>query len=57
MSRYAKAIAAALLAVSTWGATAASEGGVDAVEWFGLIGALATVIGVYAVPNSPDPPD
>lgn len=53
MSRYAKTIVAVLGAISTWGITAATEGGITAVEWFGLLGSLATVLGVYAVPNTP----
>lgn len=53
MTRISKAIIAALLAVSTWGVTAASDGSFDAVEWFGLLGAVATAIGTYAVPNTP----
>jgi len=53
MTRAAKAIIAALLAISTWGVTAAVDGTFDAVEWFGLLGAVATAIGTYAVPNTP----
>lgn len=53
MSRYFKTVAAVLGAISTWGITAAAEGGINSVEWFGLLGSLATVIGVYAVPNTP----
>jgi len=53
MSRYFKAIAALLGAVSTWGITAAADDAISTVEWFGLVGALGTVIAVYAVPNDP----
>ena len=53
MNRYAKAILAALLAISTWGTTAAVDGSFDAVEWFGLLGAVATAVGVYVTPNQP----
>ena len=53
MSRYLKTIAAMLGAISTWGITAAAEGGINSVEWFGLLGSLGTVIAVYAVPNTP----
>jgi hypothetical protein len=53
VSRYAKSVAALLGAISTWGITAAAEGGVNAVEWFGLLGSVGTVIGVYAIPNTP----
>ena len=53
MTRYAKALLGALLAVSTWGTTAAVDGTFDAVEWFGLLGAVATALGVYLAPNTP----
>lgn len=53
MNRYAKAVLAALLAISTWGTTAAVDGSFDAVEWFGLLGAVATAVGVYVAPNQP----
>lgn len=55
MNRYSKAILAALLAVSTWGVTAAVDGSFDAVEWFGLLGAVATAAGTWLVPNTPPP--
>jgi len=55
MSRYAKAVLGALLAISTWGTTAAVDGSFDAVEWFGLLGAVATALGVYLAPNVPPP--
>lgn len=51
MSRYRKSIAALLTAVATWGATAAADGSFDAIEWSGLLGALATVVAVWGVPN------
>lgn len=54
MSAYAKAVAALLGAVSTWGVTAAPDG-IAGAEWFGLLGALAAVAAVYAVPNTPAP--
>lgn len=57
MTRYAKAVLAALLAVSTWGATAAVDGTFDAVEWFGLLGAVATAAGTYLVPNTVEHPE
>lgn len=53
MNRYSKAILAALLAVSTWGTTAAVDGTFDPVEWFGLLGAVVTAASVYLAPNSP----
>lgn len=57
MSRpvYTKAIIAAVGAVSTWGITAASDGVFDSVEWFTLLGALATAVSVYAVANGQSP--
>lgn len=57
MSRYVKTIAAVLGGVATWGITAASNGAIDLAEWFGLLGALGTALGVYAFPNTnPDGP-
>lgn len=59
MSRYAKALAALLGAIGTWGATAAQDG-ISSVEWFGLVTALGTALAVYGVPNTPpagEPPD
>lgn len=53
MSRYSKTIAAILGAISTWGITAAADEGINAVEWYGLLGALAAVLAVYSVPNKP----
>lgn len=55
MSRYAKSIAAVIGAIATWGITAASDNSITLVEWFGLLGALATVVAVYSVPNQPPP--
>lgn len=46
----AKAIAALLGAVSTWGVTAAVDG-ITAVELFGLMGAFGTAAAVWATPN------
>ncbi len=53
MSAYMKTIVAILTGISTWGVTAAATGGVDAVEMFGLLGVLATGLGVYGVTNAP----
>jgi hypothetical protein len=51
---YSKAIAAALGAVSVWGITAAADGHISGVEWFGLLGALAAVLLVWRSPaNTP----
>ena len=48
---YAKALAALLGGVATWGVTAADHG-ITASEWFGLLAVLATVAGVFAIPNA-----
>lgn len=53
---YLKAIVGAVLALATWGATAFApdengEVAVTAVEWFALLGALATAAGVYFAKN------
>jgi hypothetical protein len=53
MSRYVKTIAAILGTVSTWGITAAADSGIDAVEWYGLLGALAGTLAVFSFPNTP----
>lgn len=52
MTAYVKALAALLGAVGTWGVTA-SDGGIGAGEWFGLVVALGTALSVYAFPNVP----
>lgn len=60
MSRYAKAVSALLGAIATWGITAVADDAVSGVEWFGLLGALATVFATWAIPNDPpagEPPD
>lgn len=54
MTRYAKAITAIVGAVSTWAATYYPDD-LDVQKWLGLATALATVIGVFAIPNSPPP--
>ncbi|HWH01936.1 MAG TPA: hypothetical protein VNV66_22070 [Pilimelia sp.] len=51
MTRYTKALAALLGAVGTWGVTAAEDGSIVLGEWFGLLVALGTALGVYALPN------
>lgn len=53
MSRYMKTIIAVLGGISAWGMTAAADNAITAVELFGLLGALATALGVYAIPNTP----
>lgn len=59
MSRptWLKAIVGALLALSTWGATAVADGGITDAEWFTLLGAVVTGLGVYQAKNgeSADP--
>jgi hypothetical protein len=61
MTHYLKAIVALIGGVSAWGLTAASDNAITMAEWFGLVGALATALGVLTVPNSPvdadAPPD
>jgi len=53
MSKYAKFIVAILGAIGTWGVTAASDGSLDLSEWFGVLVAVATALGVFIVPNKP----
>jgi hypothetical protein len=55
MSPYIKAISAVIGGISTWGITAAASDGVNAVEWFGLLGVLSTSLAVFAFPNAPVP--
>lgn len=50
---YVKAIIAVLGGIGTWGITAAASDGVNAAEWFGLLSALSTALGVFAFPNRP----
>ena len=52
MRQIAKAIAATLTALGTWGATAALDGSIDGVEWFGLCGVATTGLLTWAVPNA-----
>lgn len=55
MNNYVKTITALLGTVGTWGITA-SDGGISSQEWFGLVVALATAVGVYALPNTSKAP-
>lgn len=55
LTPYVKAIIAILGGIGTWGITAAASEGINAVEWFGLLSALSTALGVYAFPNRPPP--
>lgn len=54
---YAKAIVAALGAIATWGISAAADGSFELAEWFGGLGAVATVLSVYLTPNKPTDPN
>lgn len=57
MSAYAKAIAAFLGSLATWGVSAGADGNYSQVELWGLAGVVATVLATYAIPNKPsDPP-
>lgn len=51
MGLYAKAIAAFLGGIATWGATAALDDSISLGEWFGVLGVLGTALAVFAVPN------
>lgn len=52
MTRYTKTIIALLGGISAWGVTAVSDGSnISAAELFGLLGVIATALGVYAFPN------
>lgn len=53
MTRYAKALAALLTALGTWGATAGADGTYDQTELWGLALVAAAALAVYAVPNKP----
>jgi hypothetical protein len=53
MGLYAKAIAALLGGIATWGVTAATDNAISLVEWFGLVGVVGTAIAVFAIPNKP----
>jgi hypothetical protein len=55
MSKYAKALAAILGAVGTWGTTAAADGQITSQEYFGLLLAISTALVVYVLPNKNDP--
>lgn len=53
MSRYAKTIIGAILALATWGITASSDGVYQQAELWGGLAAVATAVGVYLFPNQP----
>lgn len=54
MSKYWKTIIAVLGGVAAWGITAGSDGTYSQVELWGLLGAVATALGVYAKGNTTD---
>lgn len=54
MKQYIKAIIAVLGGISAWGITAAADNAITQVELYGLLGTLATALGVYAFPNTED---
>lgn len=49
----AKAVAGAVTAFGTWGATAMADGQVDGVEAFGLCGVAVVFLTVFASTNAP----
>jgi hypothetical protein len=51
-----KAIAGLLAAVATWGVTAAPDG-IQAIEWWGLVGVVATFVSVFGTTNEAPPQD
>lgn len=53
MSRFAKALFALIGSLATWGITAAADGVYDQIEWWTLLGVLATTCSVYFIPNTP----
>lgn len=61
LARYRKTVAAALGATATWGIAASADGVYAEAEWWGLLAALVTAVGVYQVRNvnptdtAPDP--
>lgn len=55
MNQIRKSIAALVFTVGTWGVTAFAEGGVNGVEWAGLLVAIGGTAAVWGVPN--DDPD
>lgn len=57
LGRYQKTIAALVTGLIGWGAVVVASAAthVTASEWLALAVVLATPLGVYAVPNSPEP--
>lgn len=56
MSGIRKALAALVALVGAWGITAAADGQVDAVEWFGLLAVLGGTGAVWGIPNDTEAP-
>lgn len=54
-SEVRKTVAALLTGIATWGGTALADGEISSVEWFGLVGVVASVIAVFGVSNSAPP--
>lgn len=57
MTEIRKSIAALIALIGTWGVTAASDGGINAVEWFGLLAVIGGTGAVWGIPNTPPPDD
>lgn len=51
LTAYLKAHVAVIGAVGTWLVVAFRDGSVSGNEWYGLLVAVATGLGVYAAPN------
>lgn len=56
MSTYAKAVAAFLGSLATWGIAAGADGNYSQVELWGLVGVVGTTLATYVVTNKPTPP-
>lgn len=55
MGPYAKAAVAAIAAALTTLTAAWSDGHITGSEWTQILIAAATILGVWAVPNQPEP--
>lgn len=56
MQKYAKAIVALIMALSTWGVTASEDNQYTQGELWGLLLAVGTSASVYLVPNRTEDP-
>lgn len=56
MQKYAKAIVALIMALSTWGVTASEDDKYTQGELWGLLLAVGTSASVYLVPNRTEDP-